>query len=191
MEKDTRQAILLAGKSLILQHGYTATSIDAICSEVGITKGAFYYFFASKAAFVEELLDHDWQPVWDTQESLEDSTNDVMTILYDHIDYMVEFILVDGRLMGILMQELAPKKPELREKLRNYFRRWTQILTSIIEVAKQRQQVPEVDAVSLMEFIIMTIEGVPAINNQLGKEAIKRAIVHLKAYIHIVLESPR
>ena len=188
VEKETRNAIMQMGKSLILSQGYTATSIDAICTNIGITKGAFYYFFKSKAAFAEELLDYGWQPIWDMQNTLQDDSTDVMIILNKHINFMVGFILEEGYLMSILMQELAPKHPQLQDKIQGYFRDWTKILTSIIEIAKQRHHPnAQFESSSLMEFIVMTIEGVPQIHRQLGGEAVNRAIEHLKRYLNIIL----
>ena len=52
-EKDVIRAQLLdKGKRLIEKHGIRKTSIDDIVDAVGISKGAFYFFFESK----EELL---------------------------------------------------------------------------------------------------------------------------------------
>lgn len=191
MATDKRHAILMAGKSLILSRGFTATSIDAICAEVGITKGAFYYFFKSKVVFAEELLEHSWQPVWDTQSSLQNDAEHVGDTLNKHIDFMVNFILEDGRLMGILMQELATGHPILRDKLQNYFHKWNSILVSMIEIVKEQYHpTVSIDSNSLMTFIVMTIEGVPQIHNQLGIDAVRKGIRHLKHYLSLTLHIP-
>lgn len=45
-----REKLLDAALRLIRQRGYGATSIDALCAEVGVTKGAFFHHFKSKEA---------------------------------------------------------------------------------------------------------------------------------------------
>jgi TetR/AcrR family transcriptional regulator, transcriptional repressor for nem operon len=180
-----KEALFAAGKQLILSKGYTATTVDEIVTNVGITKGAFYYFFKSKEAFAQELLEYNWSPIRKMQEELSDSNLDPLHHLHQHIDFMVEFLPGDGRLMGIMSQELSDTNPEIGGQVRSYFREWTQYLQRIIELAKA-QYVPNAEFTpqSLMEFILMTIEGVPVIARQLGNDAIERSVQHLKRYVN-------
>jgi len=187
-----KEALLIAGKRLILSKGYTATTVDEIVAEVGITKGAFYYFFKSKEVFVQELLEYNWSPIRRMQETLSDSNLDPLHHLHQHIDFMVEFLPGDGRLLGIMSQELSETNPQIGEQVRGYFREWTQYLQRIVEMAKA-QYVPDADftSQSLMEFILMTIEGVPVVFRQFGSEAVDRSVHHLKRYTNsLFLNSP-
>lgn len=54
---ETRMRIMDVSEALILDNGYTATSIDEIVERAGITKGTFFYHFPSKAALVQELVE--------------------------------------------------------------------------------------------------------------------------------------
>lgn len=54
----TRLRILEAAEALIIEHGYAGTSVDRILEEVGITKGAYFYHFKSKAAMAQALVEH-------------------------------------------------------------------------------------------------------------------------------------
>lgn len=56
---DTRDRILAAAESLITQHGFAATSVDRIIEEVGITKGAYFYHFGSKAEMGQALVERN------------------------------------------------------------------------------------------------------------------------------------
>ncbi|MFM5917478.1 MAG: TetR/AcrR family transcriptional regulator [Novosphingobium sp.] len=53
-----RDRLLEAGVKLIRQQGYAATSVDQLCSEAGVTKGAFFHHFASKEALGVALADY-------------------------------------------------------------------------------------------------------------------------------------
>lgn len=53
----TRALILDTAEGLILDHGYGNTTVDAVVGRAGITKGAFFHHFASKADLARALVD--------------------------------------------------------------------------------------------------------------------------------------
>lgn len=54
--EETRTHILEAALKRFANHGYNAASIDQICTDAGVSKGAFYHHFPSKQAIFLELL---------------------------------------------------------------------------------------------------------------------------------------
>lgn len=59
---DARTALLDAAHTLVRRQGWAATSIDQLCSAVGVTKGAFFHHFASKEALGVAAAEH-WTAV--------------------------------------------------------------------------------------------------------------------------------
>jgi TetR/AcrR family transcriptional repressor of nem operon len=57
-----RQKLLDAALSLIRKRGYTSTTVDDLCDEAGVTKGAFFHHFKSKEALGIAAADH-WSQV--------------------------------------------------------------------------------------------------------------------------------
>ncbi|MDD3186071.1 MAG: TetR/AcrR family transcriptional regulator [Anaerostipes sp.] len=56
-EKETiKKSLQEACKQSWTQYGYKKTSVDELCKQVGISKGAFYLFFESKEALFCEVL---------------------------------------------------------------------------------------------------------------------------------------
>ncbi len=53
---ETRERLLDAAESAILEKGFGATSIDELIAAVGITKSGFFYHFKGKGALAEALL---------------------------------------------------------------------------------------------------------------------------------------
>lgn len=53
----TRERLLDAAERLVLSHGFAGTSVDAILAEAGVTKGAFFHHFPSKAALAHALVE--------------------------------------------------------------------------------------------------------------------------------------
>jgi AcrR family transcriptional regulator len=164
-----------------LARGYTAATVDAICGEAGATKGAFYHLFESKRAFAEELLGQVFAPVQAFQGALEEVGVEPLALLERHIDFMASFLPGDGRLMGILSQELGQRDPAFRDELRGYFREWTGTLERMVALVKARYA-PDVELSTheVMTFIVLAVEGAPVVARQFGDEALERALSELK-----------
>ncbi len=56
-QHETRTALLRAGVEVLTEKGFTATGIDEILRRVGVPKGSFYHYFASKEAFGVEVIE--------------------------------------------------------------------------------------------------------------------------------------
>jgi TetR/AcrR family transcriptional repressor of nem operon len=54
--EQTREHILAVAEGIILQRGYSGTSIEEIIREAGITKGGFFYHFDGKNDLAKHLM---------------------------------------------------------------------------------------------------------------------------------------
>ena len=93
---DTHTAILDIALDLFSKNGYDATSVAEICQQAQVSKGAFYYHFASKQALFLTLLEswlddldqifqlagHQAQNIPDTLESMAGQTG----VVFDELD---------------------------------------------------------------------------------------------------------
>ena len=52
----TRQQIMDTAQSLILDNGFSGTSIDMVINQLGLTKGAFFHHFNSKDDLANALI---------------------------------------------------------------------------------------------------------------------------------------
>jgi TetR/AcrR family transcriptional regulator, transcriptional repressor for nem operon len=57
-----RQKLLDAALSLIREKGYSSTSVDELCTQAGVTKGAFFHHFKSKDALAVAAANH-WSEI--------------------------------------------------------------------------------------------------------------------------------
>lgn len=55
----TRDVLIGAARTLFGQHGYDATSIEAILQASGVARGALYHHFATKEALFDAVLDRE------------------------------------------------------------------------------------------------------------------------------------
>lgn len=56
-QTSTRERILAAAFQLFLQHGYEGTGLSQIVGTSGVSKGAFYHYFASKNQIYHEVVE--------------------------------------------------------------------------------------------------------------------------------------
>jgi len=53
----TKRALVDVAEGLFTEHGYTATSLDAVVAGAEVTKGALYHHFSGKAALFEAVFE--------------------------------------------------------------------------------------------------------------------------------------
>lgn len=54
--ENSKKRLMVAASRLFLQNGYQGVSINDICRDAGLTKGAFYYHFTSKDELYSQLF---------------------------------------------------------------------------------------------------------------------------------------
>jgi TetR/AcrR family transcriptional regulator, transcriptional repressor for nem operon len=58
----TREKLLQSALALIREKGYSSTSVDELCAQAGVTKGAFFHHFKSKEALAVSAA-HHWTAI--------------------------------------------------------------------------------------------------------------------------------
>jgi AcrR family transcriptional regulator len=72
--EETRSKIITSAIKLFSNRGFNAASVDVICKDAGISKGAFYHHFESKHALFLALLDVWLQTIDTAIEASKDKT---------------------------------------------------------------------------------------------------------------------
>ena len=55
---DTKRKLLDSAMHLMIRQGYTATTVDQVCCDAGLTKGSFFHYFKSKEQIGEAAIDY-------------------------------------------------------------------------------------------------------------------------------------
>ncbi len=142
---ETRQKLIGATVGLILKQGFTATTVDQVCGEAGLTKGSFFHHFESKEAIGKAAL--EWWGDFGTAlyaEAWKDTTLDPLEQLHRMFDIMSGFTErpddVCTCVVGMLSQELAQSHPLLREECARQLDRWTENTAKMLAAAKARHK---------------------------------------------------
>ena len=139
----SRQSICVVGEKLFALHGYSAVGIKLILDEVGIPKGSFYHYFASKEAFAAAVAEHYFQqriqPIAiDPGVNFKANLSTVLNGYHQLIDELLSGSEPRGCLMGNLMVEVSSQSPLLHQTLNQLYDQWIALLSALIQQGQQQ-----------------------------------------------------
>ena len=146
--RDTRDRLIRAGADIIAQQGFSNTGINQVLASVGVPKGSFYHYFASKNDFGLAVIDayaRDYRALLDA--TLGDDAMPPLARLdayfYQGMTRMEQGACASGCLIGNLGQELAAQNEVFRERLNAIFASWEQAFASCLEQAQSQGDIRE------------------------------------------------
>ena len=161
----TRQRILNAAFAEIHRHGFRNASVDQIVSDTGLTKGALYHHFPTKADLGHAVIDEMLRGLVFTRwvEPLQGVT-DPIDGLRQVLQSMAE---TDGRLMcecgcpiNNLTQEMSSVDETFRRKLQAVYREWKDRTAEALFRGQGAGYVSaDVDCRKAATFIVSSVEG--------------------------------
>lgn len=142
---DTREALLRAGVETLTEQGFGATGLDGLLKKVGVPKGSFYHYFASKDAFGREVMQRYARYFADKLDrSLLDDSRPPLERLAAFVESaktgMARHAFQRGCLVGNLGHELNTLPDDYRELLERILQDWQQRLARCFEEAQQHGQ---------------------------------------------------
>ena len=129
---------------LMLSQGFSATTVDQVCEEAGLTKGSFFHYFDSKEQMGRAAVDffsccqqQDFAAVG------LDRIADPVDRIHRLFDAMIEMLQRPGSpgtcLVGMIAQEMATTNELMRDCCDGHFTTWTLMVTGILSEAKQER----------------------------------------------------
>ncbi|MEM9906336.1 MAG: TetR/AcrR family transcriptional regulator [Cyanobacteria bacterium P01_D01_bin.44] len=165
----TKTRILDAAEALIMGHGLTGTSIDQVLAKAGVTKGAFFYHFKSKAdlarALIERYAAQDEAHLDALLKQVETVSSDPLQQILSFLDLLVadaEKLIEPGAgcLIASFVSQFEAVDPVIREISARSFLHWQQSLGAKFEaVITEHPPRFDVSAEDLVNGVISTYEG--------------------------------
>ena len=154
------QRLMDVARQQFIAQGYDATTVDEIAASAGMTKGAVYFYFKSKANLLVALLDEaeglTVEPAVSavTAAGAEGSARDQI-VAFLHSQSLAGAEHADRMLLVILMSaELHGRGGELDERLRWINNRMQQLLADVVSEGKRTgvftDEVPTAELVSVI-----------------------------------------
>ena len=162
----TRQKLLMAAFDEIYRRGFQAASLDAILAQAGVTKGALYHHFPTKAALgyavvdevVKGLLLERWLGVLHAQ------PGDPVTALQGTLRHRAANLTAGEIELGCplnnLAQEMSPLDEQFRRSVDATFETWREGFAQALARGQAGGSVRrDVDARQVATFIVAAVEG--------------------------------
>lgn len=193
----TRTRLMDAAQDLILNFGYSGTSVDRVIDKAGVTKGTFFYYFKSKAelahALVQRFADDDG-------DLLEESLASAEAAHDDPLDQVLHFIGIFEEMMadltepypGCLFASYVMEKGLFDEETlgiaRKALQRWREVLGRKFEaIARRHPPRRPVDPESLADGLNVIFEGAFILSNTYRQpQVVAEQLAHYRRYIELL-----
>lgn len=186
LSEPTRRAILETGAQLFREQGYHGTGLQTILDRVGVPKGSFYNYFASKEEFAAAVVRDYAESLFETLEDelLRPAQKNALGALRKFLRARTrsheQCGFAGGCLLGNLGAELDASDV-VREALAETLRGWRDRFARALALAQEQGTVrDDVAAAELADLLLDTWEGA-LIRSKLERSAkpLRRCLAHL------------
>ena len=184
-----------AALSVIRQKGYSSSSVDELCAQAGVTKGAFFHHFASKDSLAVAAAQH-WSEVTGVlfEAAPYHAHRDPLDRVIGYLDFRRE--LIQGELaeftclVGTLVQETYGTHPSIREACEaSISDHAAKIEADIAEAMKLHRIRGAWTAQSLALHTQAVLQGAFILAKAKGASFAVASIDHLRRYIELLFQS--
>lgn len=163
---ETKRKLVDAGVKLMRARGYSATTVDDICANAGVTKGGFFHYFKSKDDVAHAALTYFHEgKVRDYEAAPFRKLADPLDRVFGRLDYVEESVGGKGRvtkgcLIGMFAQELAFTNPEIRDICQNFFSRIVgDFAQDLAEAKSVHAPAAKFDPKAAAQFYLALVQG--------------------------------
>lgn len=195
-----RDKLLEAGVKLVRRQGFAGTTVDQLCGEAGVTKGAFFYYFASKEALGVALADY-----WSSSTGpffaaapYHHYTDPAERVL-GYIDLRIELITGPAEsfscVAGTMVQEAFLSSDSIRVACNSSILGNAAALEDDLAAALAQSGASGVSAASLARHIQAVIQGAfvlaKAEGNAGAAAAAREHLLHLRHYFELLFDKEK
>jgi TetR/AcrR family transcriptional repressor of nem operon len=195
---DARTRLLDAAIHVIRAQGYTATTVDDICREAGLTKGAFFHHFKSKEDLAVAAAAHFSalaERLFGTAAPYRELADPLDRVL-GYVDFRAA--ILEGPLpaftclLGTMVQEAYDTHPAIRHACDTHIGVHAARVAKDIEAAKARYA-PDAawSAESLALYTQAVLQGAFVLAKAKGGPEVARdCVTHLRRYVEHLFHRP-
>lgn len=193
MQTDSRTRLLDVALKVIRSKGYTATSIEDICSAAKLTKGSFFHHFGSKEELGVAAADY-WSKITDAffASAPYQSIEDPLQRLLGYVDFRAAILRGElpefTCLVGTMVQEVYETHPQIRDACDRSISNHAANVEKTIALAMKRYQIKsDWTASSLALHTQAVLQGAFILaKSKDGPEVAAESVAHLRRYIELL-----
>lgn len=197
-EPATKRKLLDAAVSLMIRKGFTASTVDDICAEAGLTKGSFFHYFDSKEDLAKAAAKHFHQ----RQQQMFDGADfrslaDPLERVHGRLDFLADVAcnpqLPKSCLIGNLAQEVSATHDGIRCVCECVFESTAADFERDVAAAKLKHAPgADFDPASVARLYITLMQGSMILAKASKNPGIlEENIEHLRSYIESLLGKRR
>lgn len=186
-----------AAEHLIYDYGFSGTTVDAILERAGVTKGAFFHHFPTKAdlghALVERYAALDAAHLEEALEQAEGRSRDPLQQVLTCVRIFEEQMQTltepyPGCLFASYCYQAELFDPKTLAVARRAMVRWRDRLgAKLREAAEQHPPRYPVDPESLADMMLVTFEGAFILSRSMEEpKLVARQLAHYRAYLALL-----
>jgi len=164
--KSTKEILLEAGESIILEKGYNHTGIQGVVTAAGVPKGSFYHFFENKEAFAREVLENYMKKAKTVSDAVfNDETRTPLARLQNFFESKITYFGKDhgckgGCMIGNFAQEMADQSSTFQKILQRAMQHSKNDIATTLEAAQTCKEISQtIDTKAMAEFLFNGWEG--------------------------------
>lgn len=189
----TRTKLLQTAERLISRQGFSATRVEQICTEAGVTKGAFFHYFKTKdelgqqalKTFKENFDNEIFQGAW---ESEVDKVKRLFAFLSHVRDYFEKCDNeLEGSLMTVVALEVKNEQP-MGELVRDAFAHWRSQFQTLFSEAADARNIQDAKVEDVSMHFLTVLNGVQVLAKSGGDSRLRgQQIEQFMNYLTFVL----
>lgn len=158
-----REVIIQESAKLFLRKGFHGATVAGIIDALGVSKGAFYWHFASKEELLNTIIDHYEKRFVDSViavvERIEDTAVRKMVqyqklaanFAYDNRDLCMAFLTIAGEMVG--------SNTEAEKKIRAVYDKYLNFIKNLLQSAEQEGEVRDDLDIEMTARVIHAIQN--------------------------------
>lgn len=199
-KQNTRTKIMDAAQGLILDYGFGGTTIDSVITLAGVSKGAFFHYFSSKAVLGLELVqryaENDAEHLEQTllrAEKLSDDPLQQMLISIKLFEQEIESLEepFSGCLFASYLQQSELFDQNILDIIRKSLQLWrARVLNKLEKIEQKYPPNKDVDLESLADMLMVIFEGSFVLSQSLKEnKIIAQQLSNYHTYLQLLFNS--
>ncbi|WP_347346659.1 ScbR family autoregulator-binding transcription factor [Microbacterium sp.] len=162
--QQTRRTIIEAAADAFVTRGFAGASLAEIADQAGVTKGALYFHFPSKAALASAMIEVQREANAELAERVDAYEGDRLELLVDLTRALGRRLVDDATLRAAM--RLAVERGEVEDAvISETYTRWEQLVAEVVRAAKERREVAgHIDPERFARFLVAAFTGLQTVS---------------------------